>query len=180
MQFQGKLNEVEVKEATRFIRPKGYGMRMAMSYTRLIIYAVIVIVILFSSFVRHAHIPPEVLAIRVVFLVLIGGASYYRYRKGSRDAVANLDASLPDSLLLSAEGVRLDGPNGAQGFQPWVSYSGFREGEHVVLLQRKEKGLYNVLPISGLGQGERDALRGMLGSYLTAVGGKADPSLRSG
>ena len=169
MQFQGKLNEVEVKEATRFIRPKGYGMRMALSYTRLVVYAVIVIGILFASFVRHAHIPPAVLATRVAILLLIGGASYYRYRKGSRAAVANLDASLPDSLTLSAEGVRLSGPNGAQGFQPWVSYSGFRAGEHVVLLQRKEKGLYNVLPISSLGTGERNALRGMLGSYLPAA-----------
>ncbi len=173
MQFQGKLNEVEVKEATRFIRPKGYGARMALSYTRLIIYAVIVVAILFASFVRHAHIPPQVLAIRVGLLLLIGGASYYRYRKGSREAVANLDASLPDSLTLSAEGVRLDGPNGAQGFQPWASYSGFREGVHVVLLQRKEKGLYNVLPISGLGSGERGALRGMLGNYLGPAGKQA-------
>ena len=173
MQFQGKLNEVEVKEATRFIRPKGYGARMALSYTRLIIYAVIVVAILFSSFVRHAHIPPQVLAIRVGLLLLIGGASYYRYRKGSREAVANLDASLPDSLTLSAEGVRLDGPNGAQGFQPWASYAGFREGEHVVLLQRREKGLYNVLPISGLGTGERGTLRGMLGNYLGPAGKQA-------
>ncbi len=93
-----------------------------------------------------------------------------RYRKGTREAVAALDASLPDSLVVSAEGVRLEGPNGAQGFQPWASYSGFREGEHVVLLQRKEKGLYNVLPISAMGTSEREALRGMLGGYLPALG----------
>ena len=169
MLFQGKLNEVEVKEATRFIRPKGYGMRMALSYTRLLIYAVVVLVILFESFVRHQHIPPQVLGVRVLFLVIILGVSYYRYRKGSRDAVATLDASLPDTLTLSSEGVRLDGPNGAQGFQPWLSYSGFREGEHVVVLNRKDKGLYNVLPISTLPAGQREVLRGMLSGYLPAV-----------
>lgn len=170
MQFHGKLNEVEVKEATRFIRPKGYGARMTLSYLRLIIYAVIVLAILFESFIRHQHISPQILWTRVLILVIIGGASFYRYRKGSREAVAKLDASLPDSLTLSAEGVRLEGPNGAQGFQPWVSYSGFREGEHVVLLQRKDLGLYNVLPVSALTQTDRGALRGLLTSYLPPVG----------
>ena len=102
-------------------------------------------------------------------LVVIGGASFFRYRKGTREAVANLDASLPDSLTLAAEGVRLDGPNGAQSFQPWMTYAGYREGDHVVVLRRKEKGLYNVLPVSGLSQGEREALRGMLTSYLPAA-----------
>ena len=45
MQFPGKLNEVEIKEATRFVRPKGYARRMAFSYVRLIAYAVIVLAI---------------------------------------------------------------------------------------------------------------------------------------
>lgn len=170
MQFNGKLNEVEVKEATRFVRPKGYKARMLLSYFRLIVYAVIVIAILYASFVQHAKIPPQVIGIRLAFLVALGIFSYVRYRKGTREAVAALDASLPDSLVVSAEGVRLEGPNGAQGFQPWASYSGFREGEHVVLLQRKEKGLYNVLPISAMGTSEREALRGMLGGYLPALG----------
>ena len=166
MHFHGRLNETEVKEATRLIRPKGYRARMALSYIRLILYAVIVLGILYASFVRHANIPPQVIAVRILLLIVIGGVSFFRYRKGTREAVANLDASLPDALTIAAEGVRLDGPNGAQGFQPWISYAGYREGEHVVVLRRKEKGLYNVLPVSGLGQSEREALRGMLTSYL--------------
>ncbi len=170
MQFRGKLNEVEVKEATRFIRPKGYGARMALSYLRLIVYAGIVVAILFLSLVRHANIPPQVLYTRIGILVLLGGLSFYRYRRGSREAVAKLDASLPNSLTLAAEGVSLDGPNGAQGFQPWISYNGYQEGEHVVVLERKEKGLYNVLPVSSLGTNEREALRGMLASYLPKTG----------
>lgn len=170
MQFSGKLNEVEVKEATRFVRPKGYKARMLVTYFRLIVYAIIVIAVLYASFVRHAHIPPEVIAIRLVFLVVIAGFAYVRYRKGSREAVAKLDATLPDTLQLDATGVQLDGPNGAKGFQPWGSYTGFREGQHVMLLQRKEAGMYNVLPISAMGEGERGALRGLLTSYLPALG----------
>ena len=166
MQFSGKLNEVEVKEATRFIRPTGYSLRMSLSYLRLVIYAAIVIWILYATFVRHAHIPPQLIISRVVILVIIGAYSLFRYRKGSRDAVAALDASLPDALTLSAEGVRLQGPNGAEGFQPWISYIGFREGDHVVLLQRKEKGLYNVLPVSGLEPAARGALLGLLSGHL--------------
>ncbi len=170
MRFHGKLNEAEIKEATRFVRPKGYARRMAFSYVRLIVYAVIVLAIVYASVVQHARIPPQFIAIRVAILLVIGGFSYVRYRKGTREAVENLDASLPDALLLSAEGVRMDGPNGAQGFQPWANYTGWREGEHVVLLQRKEKGLYNVLPVSGLGAAEREGLRGMLAGYLPRVG----------
>ncbi len=170
MQFSGKLNEAEVKEATRFVRPKGYGARMFLSYLRLIIYAVIVIGILFASFVRHVQIPPQLLAVRVAVLVVIGGLSFYRYRKGSREAVAKLDASLPDLLTLSSDGVRLEGPDGAQGFQPWASYTGYRQGAHVVVLERKEKGLYNVLPISALPEPEREALRGLLMNSLPGSG----------
>ena len=169
MQFLGKLNEIEVKEAARFVRPKGYSSRMAISYIRLVVYAAIVIGILYASLVQHAHIPPVVIASRIGILLLLGGFSFYRYRKGSRDAVASLDASLPDTLELSAEGVKLEGPNGSQGFQPWGSYSGFREGEHVLLLQRKEKGLYNVVPTSALGAAGREVLRGMVSSYLPEV-----------
>ncbi len=169
MQFLGKLNEIEVKEAARFVRPKGYGARMALSYIRLIIYAAIVVYILYASVVQHARIPPALIAVRVGILLLLGGFSFYRYRKGSREAVANLDASLPDTLELSAEGVKLEGPNGAQGFQPWGSYSGFRQGEHVMLLQRKEKGLYSVVPTSALGTAGREVLRGMVSTYLPEV-----------
>ena len=169
MQFLGKLNEIEVKEAARFVRPKGYSARMAVSYIRLVVYAVIVLGILYASLVQHAHIPPAVVAARVGILLLLGGFSFYRYRKGSKEAVANLDASLPDTLELSAEGVKLEGPNGAQGFQPWGSYAGFREGEHVLLLQRKEKGLYNVVPTSALGTAGREVLRGMVSNYLPEV-----------
>jgi hypothetical protein len=166
MDFSGKLNEVEVKEATRFIRPKGYQTRMALTYARLVIYAGVVFYVLFESFARHRHIPESVIVTRIVLLVLLLGFFYFRYRKGSRQAVANLDASLPDTLSLSAEGVRLNGPNGAQGFQPWVSYKGYREGKHVVVMDRMEKGLYNVLPISGLQEGDRQNLHGLLQNYL--------------
>jgi hypothetical protein len=169
MDFSGKLNEVEVKEATRFIRPKGYQSRMTLNYLRLVIYAGIVVFFLFESFVLHKHVPPEVIAVRLVFLVLIIG---FVYCKGSRQAVANLDASLPDTLSLSSEGVRLNGPNGAQSFQPWVSYKGYREGKHVVVLDRKENSLYNVLPISGLQEGDRQNLRGLLQNYLPAPGAR--------
>ena len=105
MDFSGKLNEVEVKEATRFIRPKGYQTRMTLNYVRLVIYAGIVLFFLFESFVLHKHVPPELIAVRMGLLALIIGFVYFRYRKGSRQAVANLDASLPDTLALSAEGV---------------------------------------------------------------------------
>ncbi len=176
MQFPGKLSEAEIKEASRFIRPRGYALRMVLSYFRLILYSAVVLVILFQSFVRHQPIAPQVVIIRVLILVVIGGFSFYRYRKGTREAVATLDASLPDVLTLAASGVQLDGPNGAHGFQPWVNYAGFREGEHIVLLQRKHKGLYNVVPISALDSSEREGLRGLLSNHLEPLA-KAKASL---
>ena len=166
MQFAGKLNEAELREATRMIRPKGQGRRMALSYTRLIIYAGVVIVLLVESFRHHGRIPPQLIAIRVLILVLVAAVVFYRIRKSSRDSVAKIDSSLPDSIRLESGGVRLDGPYGAQSFQPWTSYTGYREGTHIVLLQRTEKDLYNVLAISALSPPERDALRGLLQSYL--------------
>jgi hypothetical protein len=172
MDFSGKLNEVEVKEATRFIRPKGYQTRLTLTYVRLVIYAGVVFYVLFESFARHRHIPESVIVTRIVLLVVLLGFFYFRYRRGSQQAVANLDASLPDTLALSAEGVRLNGPNGAQSFQPWVNYGRYREGKHVVILDRKEKGLYNVLPISGLQDGDRQHLRGLLQNYLPAPGAR--------
>ena len=77
---------------------------------------------------------------------------------------------MPDSLTLSGEGVRSRGPNGAEGFQPWTSYTEFREGEHVMVLRRKEKTLFSVLPITQMSEGERSALRGLLGNALPQAG----------
>lgn len=168
MQFSGKLNEAEVKEALRFVRPKGYAWRMALTNIRLVIYAILVVVFLWASVAQHRHIPPAIIATRLALLVAVGAYSYFRYRKGSREAVATLDRSLPDTLQLASDGVRLHGPNGAEGFQPWMNYTGFREGQHVVLLQRKDKGLYNVLPVSEASPAERESLRGLLSSYLPA------------
>ncbi len=170
MQFHGKLNEAEVREATRLIRPKGYAWHLALTNIRLVIYAVIVVAILWASITNHTKIPPAVLAIRVALLVVIGGFSVVRFRKNNREAVTALDASLPDRLDLSPEGVRHHGPNGAEGFQPWTSYTGFREGQHVVVLRRREKNLFSVLPISGLSEGERGNLRGLLQQSLPAIG----------
>ena len=46
----------------------------------------------------------------------------------------------------------------------------YREGQHVVILDRKEQGLYNVLPISDLQESDRQHLRGLLQNYLPAPG----------
>ncbi len=170
MQFHGKLNQAEVKEATRLIRPKGYAWRLALTNIRLVIYVVIVVAIVWASIAHHTRIPPQVIVIRIALLVVIGGFSVFRYRKSSREAVLALDASLPDTIDLSPVGVRHHGPNGAEGFQPWTSYTGFREGRHVVLLRRKEKNLFSVLPVSGLSDGERGNLRGMLQQFLPVLG----------
>lgn len=169
MQFQGKLNEAEVKEAARFIRPKGYGARMAFSNVRVIIYAIIAIYIVVSSVHQHHRVPVQQVAIRLAILAAIIGLALYRYRRGSRTAVAQLDASLPDLLTLTSDGVRLEGPGGAQGFQPWANYRGFREGTHTAVLFRQEQGMYNVVPISALSAPEKEQLRGLLASYLPAV-----------
>ncbi len=175
MHFQGKLNEAEVKEALRLTRPKGYRWRAVLNNVRLVIYAAIAVAVLWASLVQHARIPPQVLWTRVAILLLLGGFSFYRARKGSRDAVAALDMSLPDTLTLSSEGVRHQGPNGAEGFQPWSAYVDFREGGSVMLLRRREKGLFSVLPISALSSPEREALRSLLRSSLPlteAAGGR--------
>ncbi len=169
MQFQGRLNEAEVREATRFVRPKGYETRMMWTYTRLALYALVVLWILFASVIKHQHIPRAVLYTRIAILLIIGGLAYYRYNRGTREAVATLDASLPDLLLLESAGVRMRGPGTAEGFQPWSSYTGFRQGEHVILLQRQEAGLYQVLPISSMSPDERAKLRGMLEGYIPAL-----------
>ena len=166
MQFDGKLNEAELREATRFVRPKSYSRRMAGMYVRIAVYALIVAWVLFQTFVRHAHIPTSIVVSRILILVLIIGFFFFRYRKNTRESVVRLDSSLPDTLALSAEGVRVEGPNGAQSFQPWASYTGFREGQHIVLLRRRESDLYNVLAISSRGDAEREMLRGLLRAHL--------------
>lgn len=169
MQFAGKLNETELREATRMIRPKGHGRRMALSYARLVIYVGIVVALLVASFVQHRHIPPQLIAVRVAVLALVAVVVVLRVRRSSRDALRRIDASLPDTVQLGPEGVRLDGPMGAHSFQPWSSYTGFREGQHIVVLQRTEQDLFTVLPVSALSPAERTSLRGLLQGSLPGI-----------
>lgn len=83
---------------------------------------------------------------------------------------SQLNATLPDYLNLTADGVKIDGPNGASAFLPWRTFKGWREGRTVVLIDLSQGKNVVILPVAQLSESERLSIRQLLESHIPGVG----------
>jgi hypothetical protein len=79
---------------------------------------------------------------------------------------SQLNATLPDHLNLTTDGVKIDGPNGASAFLPWRTFKGWREGRRVVLIDLSQGNSVVILPVAQLSEIERLSIRQYLQSHI--------------
>jgi|SRR5256885_2237424 hypothetical protein len=101
-------------------------------------------------------------------VVAIFGWALYSTKRERAKGFAALDTSLPDWIAVANDGIHLEGPGGATGFQPWNNYTAWREGKQVALLYTVRKGEITALPLTDVSPPERQVIRGMLESHLLA------------
>jgi CDP-diglyceride synthetase len=90
----------------------------------------------------------------------------YRAKRSHVRELTELNATLPDQVSLTNDGVKCDGPNGATGFLPWRTFKGWREGRRVVLVDQCQGNRVVMLPVSQLSEVERVTIRQFLQSHI--------------
>lgn len=99
-------------------------------------------------------------------ILLIFAILYFQGRQARKKELLRKATALPDWITVADDGLHFDGPNGASGFQPWVAYKRWREGKRTVVVEYAAHIGFAMLPLSGLAESERQALRGFFDSHL--------------
>ena len=170
MQLQGKITEADLKEAQKMSVSKMYWPKLLLAnwYGLALILALMWATI--SGFFGSTN--PNWRDIAIMWAVAVGivlWALYSTKREIARE-FTQLNATLPDHLSLTTEGLKIDGPNGASAFLPWRTFKGWREGRRVVLIHQSQGNSAVILPVAQLSEVERLSLRQYLQSYIPAVG----------
>jgi hypothetical protein len=169
MQFQGKVTEADLNDARNIGVSKMYWPKFLLAnwHGAALITALSWITI--SGLLNKTNLHWRNIAIMwAVACAIALWVAYSTQRTAARD-FAQLNATLPDHLSLTTEGLKIDGPNGASAFLPWRTFKGWREGKRVVLLDELQgKGLV-ILPVAHLSEIERISIRQYLQSHIPAT-----------
>lgn len=169
MQFTGKLTQLDVREVQKIARSKWYWPKFLLSNW----YGIALLAAITWGTIAGllGQIKPNWPAFGIIWAVIavIFGWSFYRTKRGQTKGLTELNATLPDRISLTNEGVKSDGPNGATSFLPWTSFEGWREGQRVLLIDQTGTKRFVILPITGLPDLDRQQLRGFLRSQIPSA-----------
>jgi len=169
MQFTGKLTEADLRDIGKMTRTKMYWVRLVAGnwYGT----ALLLIVVWGTIAGLLGQINPNWRAIGMIWAVLVALFLWatYRTKRAWARQLTQLNATLPDQVIFTNDGVKLDGPNGATGFLPWRNFKGWREGQRVVLIDQCEGNRAVMLPLAQLSEIERLPIRQFLHSHIPPV-----------
>lgn len=166
MQFQGKITEVDLNDVRKMTASKMYWPKLLLAnwYGLALILALI-----WATIPGHiGGTNPNWRFVGISWAVL-GGIALWAVYSAKRTTVrelAQLNATLPDHLNLTTDGVKMDGPDGASAFLPWRTFKGWREGSRVVLIDLSQGNNVVILPVAQLSEIERLSIRQYLQSHL--------------
>jgi len=170
VQFQGKITEADLNDVRKMTVSKMYWPRLLLAnwYGLALILALIWSTVsgLFGGTNRNWRF------VAILWAVLGGIALWvvYSTRRTMASEFTQLNATLPDHLNLTTDGVKIDGPNGASAFSPWRTFKGWREGRRVVLIDQSQGNSVVILPVAQLSEIERLSIRQYLQSHIPAIG----------
>jgi hypothetical protein len=175
LRLTGKLTAEDVAEIGRLVRPRWFWARILFRnlYSILILGGLLWVTV--AGLVNGEKLNwGGIGAVWAIFAVLFAFL-YFRALLARGKETSTIAAALPNWITIDATGLHFDGPNGANSFQPWVSYKGWREGKRTVVLEYAAHRGFAVLPTSGLSEPQRQILLGLLDSHL-GVASKEAPN----
>jgi hypothetical protein len=163
--LKGKVTEADLRNVRKMMRSKMYWPKLLLASW----YGLALICIVLSATISGlvGATKPNWQAVGVLWLVIaasLAWAAYSTKRRMAREFI-QLNAALPEWITLARDGLRFEGPNGANGFQPWSNFKKWREGECALLLEQSQGG-FVILPISDLSDVERQGICNVLRSYI--------------
>jgi hypothetical protein len=167
MQFTGKLTEADLNDVRKMTRSKMYWLKLLAANWYGTALTLIVIGATISGLLGLTK--PNWQAVALIWAVVAGIVLWavYGTKRAQALELTQLNATLPDQVNLTAEGVRLDGPNGATGFLPWRNFNGWREGGQVVLVHKSQGNRFVILPVPQLSEIDRQSIREFLQSHIS-------------
>lgn len=166
MQIQGKLTAEELKDVGNLVRSRWYWPKLLLRS----FYGVVLVVALVGATVAKIIARDwshwEGLAGFWLIVAIVLGGSTYSVRRSSRKELAELNASLADTIILNDSGISTRKTNGATSSQPWGAFRGWRNGKIVALVDIADARGFVMLPLSGLNVVEQEQVRHTLTAYL--------------
>ena len=168
MRIKGQITEQDLREAGKLTRSEWYWPKFLLKNWYGIALLSLVLWATVAGLVGSAKPNWKGLSVAwaVIFAIVVW--TLIRTRSANADNLAKLNANFADSITITSDGLRFEGPNGATGFQPWKNFSRWREGQTVMILYRPAGEGFFILPLEGLSDVERRSLLGMLASNLGA------------
>lgn len=170
VQFNGKLDHADLNDVYKITRTK---MDWVKWFVRNLYALVIVIVLLWVTIAGAlGDMHPNWSVVGIIWAALAASYACFFYitnyiaKRNTTKRLAELNATLPDRITLANDGVKLDGPNGANSFFPWPSFKGWRTGQRVILVDQAEGNSAVFLPIAGLSENERVSVQQLLQSQI--------------
>jgi hypothetical protein len=170
MQFSSKLAEADLNEVGKMTRSKMYWVKLVVANWYGAALLLIAVWATISGLLGQTK--PNWQAVAVIWVVAAGLVlwSVYWARRGRARQLVRLNATLPDQVDFTNEGVKWNGPDGATGFLPWRNFKGWREGRRVVLVDQREGSRAVILPVAQMSDMEREPIRQFLQSHIPPVG----------
>lgn len=167
MQISGKLTEADLNDVRKTTRSKTYWLKLLLGNWYGIALLLIVVWATISGLLGQTN--PNWRAVALIWALLAGIVLWavYRTKRARAREFKQLNATLPDQVSLTNDGVKWDGPNGATGFLPWRNFKGWRQGRRVVLVDEREGNRFVILPVAQLSEVERLPIRQLLRSHIS-------------
>ena len=169
MQLGGKLTEADLTDVGDMTRSKMYWVKLLFGNLRGFLLLAILVWAAISGLLGRTK--PDWRAVGVIWLVIASIVLFaiYRTKRDRQQELTQLNATLPDQLELTSDGIRWNGPNGSTGFLPWTAFKGWREGRRVVLVDQTQGNRFLMLPVGQLSEIQREPIRQFLRSHIPSV-----------
>jgi Na+/melibiose symporter-like transporter len=166
MDFSGKLSDEDLKDVGTLTRPKLYWPRLLLANWYGAALVAVLVWATGSALLGNTEFNWRAMGAIWTVIVAIVAWSAYSVRRERAQEFAPLNATLPDRIVFTDEGVTWDGPDGARGFLPWRHFNGWREGRRVVLVDRARTKSAVMLSVAHLSDLERQPIRHFLRSHI--------------
>lgn len=155
MQIRATLTPAEMKEAARISRPNRFWFRFFAANWYSTVLCLLVLGVAINSLLNHENVRWGPMAGVFAFGAFFIWLSWFRWNARLEKAAAALSAK-SGTVSLGSDGIRSTFANGGSSFVPWSSFSSWKEGRSIFVLNGESAA---ILPSD---DGNRDSIRSLI------------------
>jgi hypothetical protein len=166
MEFSGKLTKEDLDDLAVLLRPKGYWFSfLSEAWHGATLFGLIVWATVLAFLGRTS---PHWPGLGVIWLVIAGIVVWtaYSVRRDRQRDLTRLNATLPDRVQLTSEGIRWAPSSGGLTSLPWGELGGWRERGRVIALDNVGGAAAVFFSVAEMPELERQRLRDFLRSQV--------------